>query len=467
MGSERVCPACRITRLSRYNSDPVCSSCLSKSCSGGGVVVPQWVWDSAPLRRALADVDLGAYLAIVRTSAELSQMDLAMILGWEQSAVARVENGTRNTLYDIRKLLAATDALDMPREALAPLLFGNPGATIESEEDMDRRQFGGALLGVALTAGLGRVQVPIKVDSAHLRYLRATVDRLYRKDQEVGGAALARGALRQYHRARRMLDESDYSDRIGNKLMSAAGDLAVCVGWLSYDAGDQTLSRQLYSEALLLASESGNDALSVRVMEKMSLQSVYLARDAGRVKIAREAVRLSGRAAELARYDPSSRLHALIAAREAISYATLGDRHGFNAAITQAWREMDHSVSDNDPVWLQFVTRSEISVHEAKGQAYLGNLAAAADLYRQSLDSADLPPRNRANYRAQLAATLVTSGATADAITEGLAVLPTLEGKVASPRTFRELQPVRIVAEQEGFKDFCIRYDKAVRGSVT
>src|SRR5215469_14003603 len=103
MADPQVCPACG-TRLSRYNPDPLCSACMSASRSRG-VAVPRWQWDSAPLRQALADLNPGAALAIVRASAGLSQLELATLLGWDQSRVQRAEKGTRDSLYDIRTLL--------------------------------------------------------------------------------------------------------------------------------------------------------------------------------------------------------------------------------------------------------------------------------------------------------------------------------------------------------------------------
>jgi hypothetical protein len=135
-----------------------------------------------------------------------------------------------------------------------------------------------------------------------------------------------------------MLDESSYSEQSGRELMNATGEMAVCVGWLSYDGGDQTLARQLYSEALLLADQGGDQALAAKALGQMSLQSVQLARDA-RPGLAREAVRLSARAAELARYDPTPRLHALLAARQAIAYAAVG--------IARASRRPSHARGGN------------------------------------------------------------------------------------------------------------------------
>src|SRR5260370_33267708 len=152
MAEPRSCRACG-ARLSRYNPDPLCSACMSAS-HHRSVAVPQWLWDSAPLRRALADINLGAALAIVRASAGLSQLELGTLLGWDQSRVQRAEKGTRDSLYDIRTLLHVVDAIDMPRTALAPLVLGSADATIKEDEvDLTRRQFSGLLGGAAL-AGL-------------------------------------------------------------------------------------------------------------------------------------------------------------------------------------------------------------------------------------------------------------------------------------------------------------------------
>ncbi|HCU95942.1 MAG TPA: hypothetical protein DHU96_25775 [Actinobacteria bacterium] len=282
---------------------------------------------------------------------------------------------------------------------------------------------------------------------------------------EVGGGALLRQALRQWHRARRMLDESSYSEQSGRELMNTTGEMAVCVGWLSYDGGDQALARQLYSEALLLADQGGDHALAAKALGQMSLQSVQLARDA-RPGLAREAVRLSARAAELASHDPIPRLHALLAARQAIAHAAVGDSQGFRTAITRAWRELDRGWTEEDPVWLHFVIPAEITIHEAKGRTYLGDQCAAIGLYQQSLENPGLSRRNRACYQAQFAAALASGGETAGAVAEGLAVLPVLEETVASPRVLRELRPVRSAAEQAGAQEFCERYDKAARAVV-
>ena len=331
-------------------------------------------------------------------------------------------------------------------------------------QGMDRRQFGSIMLGLATTAGLDRLQVPDRVDMAHVRYIRATIDRLYRQDQSLGGGALAQSALRQYRRARRMLNEADYSDRVGSELILAVGDLAVCVGWLCYDNGNQPLARELYSDALLLANQSRNDELSVRVLEKMALQSVFVTWN-GNARIGAEAVRLAQGAADLSRRSPHAQLHALIAGREAIGRAIVGDERGFERAIARARNEIDRSdPSDDVPVWLQFVNHSEIDVHEARGKLFLGDATASVELFSASLDNQLLSQRNRANYQAQLAASLARSGDVSTALNEGSRALSILEGQVISPRTLIELQAVREMAQEQGDEEFCVRHDLVVSG---
>jgi hypothetical protein len=290
------------------------------------------------------------------------------------------------------------------------------------------------------------------------------VDGLYEQDQRVGGAPLADAALAQYYDARQMLDQADYTEHVGRDLMSIAGELAVCVGWLTYDAGDQRKARELYAEAFLLADQGGDTRLVIQAVEKMTLQAAYIAHRGRHRGAAREAVRLGGRGLDLARTEPSSRLHALLGGRQALAAAAIGDAPEFRASITRAWREMDRAEpAESAETWLRFVNPGEITVHEAKGYRYLGQPEKAADLYRRSLDDhGTLSPRNRANYRAQLAAALAESGDTTAAEQEGLAVLVDLECDVASPRTLAELASVRRFIDPEARQEFCRRYDQAV-----
>jgi transcriptional regulator with XRE-family HTH domain len=425
------------------------------------------------MREALARLDPGAALAIFRAVCGLSQQDVAEIMGWSQSAVSLIEKGKRDTLFDLRELLHFADMVEMPRAALAPVLAGEPDANLKGdgleelgggdEEDVDRRSFGGLAAGAAAALVMPEPAVPSRVTAAHIRYLRACADSLSRRDQTVGGAAILKQALRHWRRARRMLDESDYSETVGRDLLSTTGGLAVCAGWLAVDAGDLALARRMHSEALPLAGNSDDPVLTVRVLQNLSMLSSYVARTQSPTPgAARDALRFADQAAHAARHEPMRRLHALIALRRADALCLLGHKPGFQAAITDARRELDQGVGD-DPAWIKFVDESEVLTHEARGLESLGDPATACELHRQSLDEPGLSPRNRACGQAQLAAALAGEGDVVGAIDEGTNALSVLESGVASVRALNELRPARQAAEKIKAEEFCTRFDMIQR----
>jgi transcriptional regulator with XRE-family HTH domain len=464
----RICAGCRVTRLSRYNPEVLCGACTqtartapadAETGGGPGGQMPTWVWDSPLLRRALARTDLGAVMAVFRTAAGLSQLELAQILSCSQSTIWRIEAGERKSLYDIRELLRFADTVGMPRHALLPLVLGDPAAGDGRPVLADT----GPATEPGLCTAIG-VAVPAQANTTDARYLRACADQLHAQDQAAGGASVRGQALGLWTHARRMLDEASYSELAGRELASAAGELAVRAGWACYDSADPAQARLLYADALQLAGHAGDEILGVHAGVSLSLLLAHLA-GAGRAGLARQAIWAAGQAADAARRNKSSRLHALIAAREAVARAAAGDSAGFRAAISRAWRELgrEHERSDGDPAWLGFVRPAEITVHEAKGLVFLGAQGAAA-LYRDSLMDPSLTPRNRAVYQAQLAAVITANGDVVQAVAEADDVLSLLAGLVSSPRALAQLRPVRTAAERAGMAEFCARYDALIRG---
>jgi DNA-binding XRE family transcriptional regulator len=233
------------------------------------------------MRRALARVDVGAMVAIFRAATGLSQLALANVVeGWSQSTVSLIERGRRDTLYDIRELLRFADMVDMPREALLPVVLGQPNAMLEVNDDVEppgamvdgvsRRSFNGIAAGVAAAGLMPAIGVPDRVDAAHVRYLRACVNQLDDRGHELGGGAVLRQAVRQFTRARAMLDESDYTGEIGRQLLLVTAELGVLAAWEAYDCADHRLARSLYGEAALLADTAEDPALIVHVCAHMA-----------------------------------------------------------------------------------------------------------------------------------------------------------------------------------------------------
>ncbi|MGH3940592.1 MAG: hypothetical protein ACRDTG_18535 [Pseudonocardiaceae bacterium] len=468
----RICLACRSTPLSRYNPDPLCGPCARASRDLAGIV-PTWLWDSPPMRAALARVDIPAFVAIFRIASGLSQLELGnLIPGWSQTLVCLTEQGKRHTLYDIRKFLAFTDLIGMPRTALLPLILGQPDAILECDadaapqgaEDMDRREF--SMLAAGLTAA-ALLPLPARVDRGHVRYLRAVLAQLHIQDDSAGGGAVLPQALRHFAYARRLLDESDYSPTIGRELLIATADLGIESAWSAYDADDQPLARRLYEKSALLADSAGDGAQRAYLYANMVQQSTCLARYTGQKGYAREALRFAERATDAARHEPSPALHALISLRQSLAHAQLDDEVAFRSAITTARRELDRGPHDSDSLRTKWVTPSEITGYEAAGRAQLGAPAPAAQLYHAVLDDTARSPRDQAYYRTLLAGTLVTAGDYDQAISHALAVLPDLGTTLTSGRILRDLHPVREAAHKTGATDFCNRFDAAARALRT
>jgi transcriptional regulator with XRE-family HTH domain len=429
------------------------------------------------MRQALARLDPGAALAVFRTASGLSQQDVADILGWSQSQVSLIEKGQRQTLFDIRELLHFADMVEMPRAALAPMLAGEPDASLGDdalqglgseacEEDVDRRGFGGFAAGIAAGVMLPLGTAAPRVTAAHVRYLQSCADSLWQRDQAVGGAATLKQALRHWQRARRMLDESAYPEDVGRELVGVTGALATCAGWLAFDAGNIPLARRMSSEALATAGSTDRPELTAQILTQLSMISSFAARTGPSRGPAREALRLADQAAEVARCVSMPRLHTHIALRHAYAASLLGDEPAFRAAIAQARRELDRGPGACDPHWIQCVDESEIAGYEARGLVSLGDLDVGTALYQKSLVSLDLSPRNRACGHAQFAAMLADGGDMTDALDEGGAVLTSLRGGVSSVRTLIELRPVRVAAERAKAEEFCARFDAAERALI-
>src|SRR6266851_6893477 len=471
MGKAELCPHCRKTRLSRYNNEPLCAAC-TRAAREPGSGTPSWLYDSPPMRRALARDNIPLFSVVFRAASGLSQHDLARVTGLSQSTISCIETRRRRPLDVTRKFLRFTDAIGMPRVALLPFLLGREDVTLAdigipegTGTDVDRRTFGGVAAGMLASAALPGAQVPDRVDAAQIRYLRASLERMYIRDRTVGGGAVLREALGHFRRARQMLDESDYTETIGRQLLAAAAELCRFTGWGAYDRGDQQLARRLYSEADMLAGDTGDNELILHVCAVMARQSAYLARVYERRGLAREALRFADRAADAARHEPSPRLHAVAAMRQAVAHAQLGDEVAFRSSITRARRALDRGDHPSDPAWVRrSATHGQVTAHDAMGWERLGSPARAVALYRAELgDESDLA-RNRICTHSYLAGALLDEGDVTLAIDEGRAVLSSFAtAQMTSARPVNAMRPVRLAAENAGDEEFCGHFDAVER----
>ena len=131
----RVCGSCRKTILSDYNPGDFCTPCQRalfdrQYLPGPGARddLAAWVWDTGPMRDALARLDFQAVLVIYRAAAGVSRRELGERAGLSESVIWYWEAGRRQGIYDIRQLLKLADSVQAPRVALLPVILGQPRA---------------------------------------------------------------------------------------------------------------------------------------------------------------------------------------------------------------------------------------------------------------------------------------------------------------------------------------------------
>lgn len=312
---------------------------------------------------------------------------------------------------------------------------------------MDRRKFGTTVLGAALAATAATPRTAAAATSGlelvgapHVKFFRDAADSIWAHDNKHGsGAALGKG-LTHYRQAQALLDRARCDDRTGRELASATGELAMVSAWLAFDSENQDEATRCYTAALKLAVQSHDDDLMVNVLDGMRLQ-------AWRLGNRPEALQLSRRASDrvYARRESSNRLQALFAAREAVAHAAVGDTRECQRALTRAAREVDRGIDNpDDPLWMHFVTPTEIQFIEAQAMMFLDQHDKAITVFRDAVDAAEgCSLRDEASYRAYLASALAQQGDTSNAVTEGLSALTLLEDSVKSPRLVAEMRTVR------------------------
>jgi hypothetical protein len=386
---------------------------------------------------------------------------------WENPGDQRLPDEQNQLLYMKALGLSSLDQLRAGPASIPPLVLDDlapdRGMLLmltcngsSEEESVDRREFGLTAMGLLAGTLVSPPGTATKtVTEHHLSELRAVAARLWERDQVIGGLAQVREAVGAYQHVRSLLDCASYSASTGKHLQALTAEIAACAGFAAHDAGQESLARALLTEAALLAGR--DPLLTARAYGLLALQANALAMAApGR---AREAKRFLGIAYEAVRREPSPRVHALIAMRQAVVCGHIRDNAGVQHAIAIARRELDYGDHETDPPWTAFVSHAEITAHEAMARLGEGKPAVAAEQYRAVLSDANLPPRNRALYTARLAGSLHLAGERAEAEKVGLQAVAAVEGTIRSARVLRELRPVRAVA---GESEFSGRFDRAL-----
>ncbi|MFF7729388.1 hypothetical protein [Streptomyces sp. NPDC008001] len=299
---------------------------------------------------------------------------------------------------------------------------------------MDRRSFVADSVGATAGLALGSSHT---VGSAHVAELREGLRSLYTLDDAYGGDAVRSLAVRHLCRIRRVINTASYPETISRQLLLLAGETAEQCAWLHYDAGEQSIARQYWGEALTTATMLRDDSLEILVLTGLSMQAIHEDRPREGYDLARAA-----RARAVPFGSPA--LLSLIASREARALAHMGDHGGARSRLADSFRMADRADRGRPaPEWAAFHSHAEVDFVQGLLYDEAGRHKAAVPFLRAALARQDRAyGRNRALYRLTLARSLAQAGEAEEAAAEALGSLEHL-AEVESGRVVRRLGEVR------------------------
>lgn len=251
-----------------------------------------------------------------------------------------------------------------------------------------------------------------------------------------GSAALRSGASQALHTAYQWLREGTYTERTGRRLRfhRQPGDRSgLAVPRLRpARRGPLPVRGGTGRRPDRRRSSTGGTAFGCLAL---------LAKAAGRP---REAIAAAQGAQSVVRTYGSPRMMALMAMREAVGWALMGDRSATDLAIVRAHHLYAKGPADADPGWLEFFSPGELAGLEALARADLGqHERAAAGAEQAVLLHGNHFARNRALYIGDVAIQHAVRDrpepeAAAEAADRALAHLPTIR----SDRLLQQLHNV-------------------------
>ncbi|GAB1822572.1 hypothetical protein [Herbidospora sp. RD11066] len=328
------------------------------------------------------------------------------------------------------------------------------------KEDVRRRQFltdAGIAVAASSTAALRWLTAPgaeppigrglRRVGPSDVAAIRE-VTRTYRSlDNRLGGVRI-RSVVVNYlnNEVAPLLRHGRYGDEIGRSLAGAAAELAQLAGWLSYDAEAHGLAQRHLLQALSLAESAGDSALCGEILAAISHQSVYLARPATAIDVAR-----TGQAAARRAGLPTLLTECVVL--EAHGHAARGDARACAAALARAEKTFDQARSSDVPAWLTYFDAAYLDAKFAQCFRDLGQGDKAERYAKLSLNMDDRYARGRAFNQILLAVAHAQQGQVDRACAEGRTAVD-LVGGLNSHRAagnlkdlFRRLHPHRDTIE--------------------
>ncbi|MDF3290508.1 hypothetical protein [Streptomyces silvisoli] len=232
---------------------------------------------------------------------------------------------------------------------------------------------------------------------AVLGVLTARIAHLRQLDDSHGGELVLDWALHELRWAESLLVQLSSGRPIDPRLHRAIAELRQLVGWVAADLGRERLGQSYLLSALDAARTAGDRGLAAHIISCMSDQARWQGRG-------EEALRLARIARKGSVGEPIGIAHALLATRQALAHATIGDEEGCRLALDEA-RELAGSVQPgHNPSWTYWVNSAVLTADAGRAWLELGRYEQAEHCLEYGLELFDeAQPRTRVLHYISLA----------------------------------------------------------------
>lgn len=314
---------------------------------------------------------------------------------------------------------------------LSRILAGKRQPTVQIAEGIDRALGADGELAALVGGPEPVVDGRRPMDDGDLQRLHDTVRQLVALDTAHGSDGLYVVAARAFHAARDQMAYAGVKPAHRSDLNAAVAEVGEVAAWLAYDSEQHDASRQLATEAALVARVAGDRSMERFLLSHLAMQAVYLDRGA-------EALAIADRV--LTEEPRSARVTAMMRVRRARALGVLGDRTAGLAELAAARPVLERGLRPEDPSWTWWLHDAEFAVHEGRLRAATGDRRGAVAASQAAVEA--LPAgqsRDHALYRAWLLRDLVDARGWRDAdfVAEDLQVRLSVAGSARVARLLR------------------------------